>query len=110
MSLNRLLCLAATLLLASCAIDSNWYLMDSGYSINPVDGDPDGYAVEMHLNQLKQLGGEVNSAEVRLFIAERLKWHGVCPKGWQPLACVQDGSCIQHTSRSVTLTGRCIAP
>ena len=102
--------LAALALLPSCAMDSNWFLMDSGYSINPVDGDPDGYAVEMHLNQLKQLGGEVNSAEVRLFIAERLKWHGICPKGWQPLACVQDASCIQRTSRSVTVTGRCIAP
>jgi hypothetical protein len=107
---SRLLAvLAALALLPSCALDSNWYLMDSGYSINPVDGDPDAYAVEMHLSQLKQLGGEPDSAEVRLFIAERLKWHGLCPKGWQPLACVHDGSCVQRTRRSVTVTGRCVA-
>jgi hypothetical protein len=98
------------LLLGSCAVGSNWYLMDSGYSINPVDGDAQGYAVEVHVNQLKQLGGDVNSAEARLFIAERLKWHGVCPAGWQPLPCVQDGSCVQRTRRSVTVTGRCVTP
>ena len=107
--IKRLLGLCAASLLASCAMDSNWYLMDSGYSINPVAGDPDAYAVEVHLNQLKQLGGDVNSAKVRLFVAERLKWHGVCPAGWQPLPCVQDGSCLQRTRRSVTLTGRCVA-
>ena len=95
-------------LLASCAVGSNWYLMDSGYSINPVEGDADAYVVEVHLNQLKQLGGEVNSAEFRHFVAERIKWHGFCAKGWQPLPCVQDGSCVQHTRRSVTVPGRCV--
>jgi len=100
--------LAALALLSSCAVDSNWYLMDSGYSINPVAGDPDGYAIEIHLNQLKQLGGDVNSARVNLYIAEHLKSHGLCRAGWQPLPCVQDGSCVQHTARSVTVTGRCL--
>ena len=38
MSLHRLVCLAAALL-SGCSMHSNWYLMDSGYSINPVDGD-----------------------------------------------------------------------
>jgi hypothetical protein len=99
----------ATLLLAACAMSSNWYLMDAGYSINPVNGDPDGYAIEVHLNQMKQIGGDVNSAEFRRFVSERLKWHGVCPTGWQPDACVKDGSCIQRTSRSLTVTGRCLA-
>ena len=102
--------LFALALLAACAsTDSNWHLMSSGYSINPVDGEPGGYAVEMHLNQLKQLGGDVNSAEVRRFVAERLKWHGLCAAGWQPLPCVRDGSCVQHTRRSVTVPGRCVA-
>ncbi|HWV89987.1 MAG TPA: hypothetical protein VNZ59_07890 [Burkholderiales bacterium] len=109
MSLHRLVCLAAALL-SGCSMHSNWYLMDSGYSINPIDGDAQGYAVEVHVNQLKQLGGDVNSAEARLFIAERLKWHGVCPAGWQPLPCVQDGSCVQRTRRSVTVPGRCVTP
>lgn len=109
--IRRLLpALCAALVLASCAVDSNWYLMDSGYSINPVEGDAQAYAIEVHLNQLKQLGGEVNSAEFRLFVAERLKIHGICLKGWQPLPCVADGSCVQHTRRSVTVPGRCASP
>ena len=108
MTAARLFALAATLLLAACAVDSNWYLMDSGYSISPVSGESDVYAIEMHLNQLKQLGGDLNSAEVRLFVNERLKWHGLCPTGWAPLACVGEGSCIQRTARSVTVTGRCL--
>jgi len=106
--IRRLPAALCALLLASCAVDSNWYLMDSGYSINPVDGDADAYAIEVHLNQLKQLGGEVSSAEFRHFAAERIKWHGFCAKGWQPLPCVQDGSCVQHTRRSVTVPGRCV--
>jgi len=108
---TRLLAVLAVLALApSCAVDSNWYLMDSGYSINPVPGDDLGYAVEIHRSQLKQLGGEVNSAAVNLFVAERLKWHGMCLSGWQPLPCVADGSCVLQTARSVTLPGRCFVP
>ena len=99
----------ATLLLVSCSVGSNLYLMDSGYSINPIDGDPEGYAIEVHVNQMKQLGNNVNSAEFRRYVSERMKWHGICLTGWQPDACVKDGSCIQKTSRSVTVTGRCIA-
>jgi hypothetical protein len=108
--LRKLPGLLATTLLVSCAwsVDSNWYLMDSGYSINPVAGDADAYVVEVHLNQVKQLGGDVNNAEFRHFVAERLKWHGFCEHGWQPLPCVADGSCIQRTGRSVTVTGRCL--
>jgi hypothetical protein len=105
---RRLIAIACAVIpLASCAVGSNWFLMDSGYSINPVAGDANAYAIEVHRNQLRQLGGEVNSAEFRLFVAERLKEHGFCPVGWKPLPCVQDGSCVQQTSRSVTVTGRC---
>ena len=42
------------------------------------------------------------------YVSERLKWHGICPAGWQPDACVKDGSCVQKTPRSVTVTGRCL--
>ena len=101
--------IVAATLLAGCSVGSNLYLMDSGYSINPVDGDPAGYAIEVHVNQMKQLGNNVNSAEFRRYVSERLKWHGICATGWQPAQCVQDGSCVQRTSRSVTVTGRCIA-
>jgi len=105
----RFAVVSATLLLASCSVGSNLFLMDSGYSINPVDGDPEGYAIEVHVNQMKQLGNNVNSAEFRRYVSERLKWHGICPAGWQPSACVKDGSCVHKTSRSVTVTGRCVA-
>lgn len=105
---RRPLAALCALLLSSCAVGGNWYLMDSGYSINPVDGVADAYAVEVHLNQLQQLGGDVNSPEFRHFVAERIKWHGFCERGWQPLPCVHDGSCVQHTRRSVTVTGRCV--
>jgi hypothetical protein len=104
---RRLLACCAVVLLCSCTVGSNWYLMDSGYAINPIPSSPDGYAIEMHVNQLQQLGGDVSSAKVRLFAAERLKWHGLCPAGWQPLDCVRDGSCVQRTARSVTVPGRC---
>ena len=108
MILARCAALTATLLLAACSVSSNLYLMDSGYSINPVEGDPNGYAIEVHVNQMKQLGNNVNSAEFRRYVSERLKWHGICPTGWQPAACVADGSCVQKSSRSVTVTGRCL--
>jgi hypothetical protein len=107
--MHRRLALAALLaLVASCAWPerSNWHLMDEGYAINPAGND--AIAVEMHFNQLKRLGGDVNSAEFRLFVAERLKWHGMCLSGWAALPCVEDGSCIQRTSRSVTVFGRCL--
>jgi hypothetical protein len=104
----RFASLAAAALLASCSVGSTLYLMDSGYSINPVEGQPDGYAVEVHVNQMKQLGNNVNSAEFRRYVSERLKWHGLCNTGWQPAQCVLDGSCVQHGSRSVTVTGRCL--
>jgi len=107
--MNRFAALSATLLLASCSVGSNLYLMDSGYSINPLDGDPAGYAIEVHVNQMKQLGNNVNSAEFRRYVSERLKWHGICPAGWQPDACVKEGSCVLKTSRSVTVTGRCLS-
>jgi hypothetical protein len=41
--IRSLLAGVLALLLASCAVSSNWYLMDSGYSINPVEGDADAY-------------------------------------------------------------------
>jgi hypothetical protein len=102
---RSLLPVLAALLLSSCSVSSNWYLMDSGYSIDARENDE--FAVEVHLNELKQLGGEIRSAEFRLFVSERLKWHGVCERGWEPLPCVEDGSCVQHTRRSVTVPGRC---
>ena len=98
---------AALLLLASCSMTSNWHLMDSGYSIERLDGAQ--FAFEVHLNQLRQAGGELRSAEFHRFVAEHLKWHDLCPAGWAPLPCVEDGSCVRRTARSVTIVGRCTA-
>lgn len=97
--------IAAALLLASCSTASNWHLIDSGYSIDV--GEAGQFAFETHRNQLKQLGGDVHAPQFRLFVAERLKWHRLCPQGWAPLPCVEDGSCVQRTNRSVTVQGRC---
>lgn len=107
---SKFLVLGATALLAACSwtASSNWHLMDSGYAIDALEAEQ--FAIEVHVNQLKQLGGEVNSPEFRLYVAERLKWHGLCPRGWEPAACVEDGSCIQRTGRSVTVLGRCATP
>jgi hypothetical protein len=93
--------------LAACAPNSVLYLLDSGYSLDAV-GESE-FAFGVHVNQLKQLGGEVNSAQFRLFVAERLKWHEMCPTGWSFLPCVKDGSCVQRTNNSVTVPGRCAA-
>ena len=101
---HALVCAAA--LLGSCAWSDTLHLMDSGYSIDTPS--PNQFSVEVHLNQLKQLGGEVNSAQFRLFVGERLKWYGVCPAGWAFPECVRDGSCIVRTKRSVTVPGRCL--
>ena len=104
----RLLAAVAAALLGSCSMSSNWHLIDSGYSIERLkSGD---FAIEVHVNQLKQLGGDVQSAQFRQFVAEGLKSHALCPTGWTPLACVGDGSCVQHTTRSVTVLGRCVEP
>ena len=103
--------LLAAGLLGACAVDSNWHLLDSGYSIiPPVAGGDNAFAFEIHVNQLKQLGGNIHSAEFHRFVAFGLKEHGMCVAGWEPLPCVQDGSCVEHTRRSVTVHGRCLTP
>lgn len=95
------------IMLASCSwpMGSDMHLADEGYSIKALSAEE--VVVKMHVNQLKELGGEVTSAEFRNFVVERLKRHGVCLDGWAPLPCVEDGSCLQRTSRSVTVPGRC---
>ena len=107
MSYPLILLLCVATLLASCAWSesSKIHLLDSGYSINAID--PIQVSIEMHVNQLKQLGGEINAPQFRLFVAERVKWHGMCPLGWAPLPCVEEGSCVHRTRSTVTVPGRC---
>jgi hypothetical protein len=103
--------LLAAGLLGACSVSSNWHLVDSGYRIvPPVSGGGNTFAYEIHLNQLKHIGGNIHSAEFHRFVAEGLKQHGMCAAGWEPLPCVEDGSCVQHTRRSVTVSGRCVVP
>ena len=105
--IQRLLA-CASLALAGCGTGSGaWNLFDSGYSI---DASTDSnFVFEVHVNQLKQLGGEVNSPRFQLFVAERLKWYGMCPAGWTPPQCVDDGSCVKRTDRIVAVPGRCVS-
>jgi hypothetical protein len=88
-------------------IDSDWMLFDSGYSVN-VAPYGDEFAFRVHVNQLKQLGGDIKSAKFRLFVSERLKMHDVCPGGWEEQLCPDEASCVQRTAHSVTVFGRCI--
>jgi hypothetical protein len=103
--MSRIAAIALATFLASCTVDSNWHLMDSGYAIDSQNGND--FAIEVHRNQLKEFGGDVNSPAFRHFVAERLKIHDLCPKGWTVLPCIEDGSCVQQTNRSVTVFGRC---
>jgi hypothetical protein len=79
---HALVCAAAALA-AGCSVlaDSNWMVFERGYS-RDVAPYGDEFAIRVHLNQLKQLGGDVKSAEFRLFVSERLKSHGLCLGGW----------------------------
>lgn len=95
----------ASLALAGCTSGSGWHLFDSGYRIDA--SSPSDFVFEVHVNQLKQLGGEVNGPQFKRFVAERLKWYGMCPVGWTSPPCVDDGSCIQRTSSTVAVPGRC---
>jgi len=42
---------------------------------------------EVHLSQMKHIGGEVGIAEFRRFVSQRPKWHDLCPRGWELLPC-----------------------
>ena len=98
--------ICAALLAAGCALDSDWMLADSGYSI-ALAPYADEFAMRVHLNELRQLGGDTKSARFRLFVSERLRIHGLCPGGWEEVLCAQE-SCVERTDSSVTVFGRCV--
>jgi hypothetical protein len=104
-AVRRLALTVALLAVCGCTPSSNWYLMDEGYSFDALNVHE--FAMEVHLNQLKQLGGDIMSPRFRNFVAERLQRHEMCPSGWVFMPCMEDGSCIRRTSRSVTVAGRC---
>jgi hypothetical protein len=101
---------AAALLAAGCSLiplDSGLKLLDSGYSI---DMDPygDGFSMRVHVNQLKQLGGDPRSAEFAHFVADRLADNGLCRDGWEMQLCAEEEQCIRRTRSSVIVLGRCL--
>jgi hypothetical protein len=103
--LKRLAACAA-LLAAGCALDSDWMLFESGYSI-ALAPYAEEFALRVHLNELRQLGGDTGSPRFRLYVSERLRIHGLCPGGWEELLCAQE-SCVERSASSVTVFGRCL--
>jgi hypothetical protein len=103
--LKRLAACAA-LLAAGCALDSDWMLADRGYSI-ALAPYAEEFAFRVHVNELRQLGGDTKSARFRLYVSEHLSNHGLCPGGWEEVLCAQE-SCVERTDSSVTVFGRCV--
>ena len=100
----RAFLLCALALLGACSHHSEFYLWDAGYTISHRE---QGFAFEMHRNQLKYLGGEIDSPAFRHFVFERLTRHEGCEGGWELMPCVADRSCVEETSLSVTVLARC---
>jgi hypothetical protein len=90
------------------ASGSNLYLMDSGYSINPLDGDPEGYAIEVHLIPDEAARQQREQRRIPPLCQRAAQVARHLPRGVAADACVKDGSCIQKSSRSLTVTGRCV--
>jgi hypothetical protein len=103
---------AIAALAAGCSwipLDSGWRLAESGYSLETAPYKEE-FAFRVHVNELKRLGGDVKSAAFQHYVAERLKWHGLCPGGWERQLCAHDDACTQRTDHAVTVFGRCLAP
>ena len=98
----------AAMLVAACSLDSNWMLAESGYSID-VAAYGEDFAFRVHVNELAQRGGDIKSPQFHLFVADRLKRHGVCPGDWEEQLCADPGLCVYRTGTSVTVYGRCLA-
>ena len=97
--------ICAALFAAACALDSDWMLADSGDSI-ALAPYADEFAMRVHVNELRQLGGDIKSARFRLYMSERLRNHGLCQGGWEEVLCAQ-AWCVERTDSTVTVFGRC---
>jgi hypothetical protein len=104
---RKLLIALAAMLVGACALNSDWMLFDRGYSLNPA---PYGeqFEIRVHLNELKQLGGDIGSAEFRRYVSERLKEHRICAGSWEQQLCAEEALCVRRTAYSVTVRGRCV--
>jgi hypothetical protein len=104
--MRKALPICAVLLAAGCALDSDWMLASQGYSIS-VAPYAEEFAFRVHVNELRQLGGDTKSARFRLYVTEHLRNHGLCQAGWEEAPCAQ-ASCVERTGVSVTVFGRCV--
>jgi hypothetical protein len=98
------------MLLAGCGYltsESNWSLVESGYSLDVVPYNNE-FAMRVHVNELRQLGGDIHGARFALYVTERLRRNGLCPAGWEPLPCTLDGSCVSRSHTAVKIFGRCL--
>jgi hypothetical protein len=107
---KRIMACVAALFATGCSLiplDSDLKLIESGYSL---DFDPysDEFAIRVHVNQLKQVGGDPRSAEFSHFVSQRLVNHGFCRDGWEIQLCAEEAECIRRTRSTVTVLGRCI--
>jgi hypothetical protein len=100
----RVFSFCALALLGACSHHSEFYLWDAGYTIGR---RAEGYAFEVHRNQMKHLGGDIDSVRFRQFVFDRLTWHQGCEGGWEYHPCVADRSCVVETKRSITVLARC---
>ena len=99
---------AAVALAAGCgALGADWMLAASGYSL---DVAPYGeeFAIRVHLNELRQLGGGIEGPLFHHYVAERLKRHRLCAGGWERQLCAEVEQCVYRTDTSVTVYGRCV--
>ena len=101
---TTLFSLGLAALLGACSPHSEFYMWDAGYTISH---RAEGFEFEMHQNQFKQLGGNIEGARFRRFVFEQLTRHEGCEGGWELLPCVADRSCVTQTWLSVTVFARC---
>ena len=104
---RKLFLVLASAFLVACATDSDLMLLEAATASR--SRLPRRFAIRVHLNQLKQLGGDFKSAEFQLFVSRPLKIHELCLGGWEQQLCADDADCIRRTSYSVTVMGRCVA-
>ena len=102
--------LACAALLAGCVapLDSDWMLIDRGYAID-VAPYGDEFSIRVHVNQLRQIGGDPHSAQFHLWVGERVRWHGICLGDWQEQLCADPAACVQRTRSAVRVHGRCVS-
>jgi hypothetical protein len=96
---------AALVLAAGC---SDWMLAESGYSLD-VAAYGEEFAIRVHVNELRQLGGDIDTPLFHHYVAERLKRRRLCPGGWERQLCAEIEQCVHRTDYSVTVYGRCVS-